>query len=192
MLEAKSFLEEQEGMLFLRLIKRGYHIDMEQIKDAQMNNVQYFGRGPEENYIDRKTGYNVGLYQSTVEDFFVDYIKPQETGNRTDVRWVSMTNDDGIGLLAKSFTPIEFNALEYTPEQLTNSLHSYLLPESDSVIWRLNYKQMGLGGDNSWGAKPLDKYQIPANQTYSYTYTLKPISTSDVDASMEESKVVLP
>ena len=86
-----------------------------------------------------------------------------------------MTNDDGIGLLAKSFTPIEFNALEYTPEQLTNSLHSYLLPESDSVIWRLNYKQMGLGGDNC-----------------SYTYTLKPISTSDVDASMEESKVVLP
>ena len=108
------------------------------------------------------------------------------------VRWVGMTNDDGIGLLAKSFTPIEFNALEYTPEQLTNSLHSYLLPESDSVIWRLNYKQMGLGGDNLWGAKPLDKYQIPANQTYSYTYTLKPISTSDVDASMEESKVVLP
>lgn len=81
---------------------------------------------------------------------------------------------------------------KYTPEQLTNSLHSYLLPESDSVIWRLNYKQMGLGGDNSWGAKLLDKYQIQANQTYSYTYTLKPISTSDVDASMEESKVVLP
>ena len=158
----------------------------------EFHNVTWYGRGPEENYIDRKTGYNVGLYQSTVEDFFVDYIKPQETGNRTDVRWVSMTNDDGIGLLAKSFTPIEFNALEYTPEQLTNSLHSYLLPESDSVIWRLNYKQMGLGGDNSWGAKPLDKYQIPANQTYSYTYTLKSISTSDVDASMEESKVVLP
>ena len=158
----------------------------------EFHNVTWYGRGPEENYIDRKTGYNVGLYQSTVEDFFVDYIKPQETGNRTDVRWVSMTNDDGIGLLAKSSTPIEFNALEYTPEQLTNSLHSYLLPESDSVIWRLNYKQMGLGGDNSWGAKPLDKYQIPANQTYEYTYILKPISTSDIDSSMEESKVVLP
>ena len=83
-------------------------------------------------------------------------------------------------------------ALGYTPEDLTNNLHSYLLPESDSVIWRLNYKQMGLGGDNSWGARPLDKYQIPANQTYKYTFTLKPISTSDVDASMAESKVVLP
>lgn len=158
----------------------------------EFHNVTWYGRGPEENYIDRKTGYNVGLYKSTVEDFFVDYIKPQETGNRTDVRWVSMTNDDGIGLLAKASTPMEFNALEYTPEELTNNLHSYMLPESNRVIWRLNYKQMGLGGDNSWGAKPLDKYQIPSNKTYEYTYTLKPISTSDVDASMAESKVVLP
>ena len=158
----------------------------------EFHNVTWYGRGPEENYIDRKTGYNVGLYKSTVEDFFVDYIKPQETGNRTDVRWVSMTNDDGIGLLAKASTPMEFNALEYTPEELTNNLHSYMLPKSNRVIWRLNYKQMGLGGDNSWGAKPLDKYQIPSNKTYEYTYTLKPISTSDVDASMAESKVVLP
>ena len=158
----------------------------------EFHNVTWYGRGPEENYIDRKTGYNIGIYQSTVEDFFVDYIKPQETGNRTDVRWVSLTNDDGIGLLAKASTPIEFNALEYSPEDLTNNLHSYLLPENDSIIWRLNYKQMGLGGDNSWGAKPLDKYQIPANQTYEYTYILKPISTSDIDSSMEESKVVLP
>ena len=158
----------------------------------EFHNVTWYGRGPEENYIDRKTGYNVGLYQSTVEDFFVDYIKPQETGNRTDVRWVSMTNDDGIGLLAKASAPMEFNALAYTPEELTNNLHSYMLPESNRVIWRLNHKQMGLGGDNSWGAKPFEKYQIPAGETYEYTYTLKPISTSDVDASMAESKVVMP
>lgn len=158
----------------------------------EFHNVTWYGRGPEENYIDRKTGYNVGLYQSTVEDFFVDYIKPQETGNRTDVRWVSMTNDDGIGLLAKASAPMEFNALAYTPEELTNNLHSYMLPESNRVIWRLNHKQMGLGGDNSWGARPLDNYQIPAGETYEYTYTLKPISTSDVDASMAESKVVMP
>ena len=67
-----------------------------------------------------------------------------------------------------------------------------MLPESNRVIWRLNHKQMGLGGDNSWGAKPFEKYQIPAGETYEYTYTLKPISTSDVDASMAESKVVMP
>ena len=105
------------------------------------NEARWYGRGPEENYIDRKTGYNIGLYQSTVEDFFADYIKPQETGNRTDVRWVSLTNDDGIGLLVKAFTPFEFNALEYT---------------------------------------------------HNYSVTLKPVSTSDMDVSMEESKVVLP
>ena len=74
----------------------------------EFHNVTWYGRGPEENYIDRKTGYNVGLYQSTVEDFFVDYIKPQETGNRTDVRWVSMTNDDGIGLLVQQNGYIRF------------------------------------------------------------------------------------
>ena len=161
---------------------------------AEFHNITWYGRGPEENYIDRKTGYNIGLYQSTVEDFFVDYIKPQETGNRTDVRWVSLTNDEGIGLLAKATAsaPIEFNALAYTPEELSNNLHSYMLPENDRVIWRLNYKQMGLGGDNSWGAKPLDKYQISSGNTYKYTFTLKPISTSDIDASIEEAKVVLP
>lgn len=158
----------------------------------EFHNIAWYGRGPEENYIDRKTGYNVGLYQSTVEDFFVDYIKPQETGNRTDVRWVSMTNDEGVGLLAKAAAPMEFNALAYSPEELTNSLHSYMLPESDRVVWRLNYKQMGLGGDNSWGAMPLEKYQIPAGNTYEYTYTLKPISTNDMDATIAESKVVLP
>lgn len=159
----------------------------------EFHNVTWYGRGPEENYIDRKTGYNVGLYQSTVEDFFVDYIKPQETGNRTDVRWVSMTNDDGIGLLAKSSTPIEFNALEYTPEQLTNSLHSYLLLESDSVNLETELSSRWiLAGDNSWDAKPLDKYRFLQIQTYEYTYILKPISTSDIDSSMEESKVVLP
>lgn len=158
----------------------------------EFKNIAWYGRGPEENYIDRQSGYEVGLYQSTVEDFFVEYIKPQETGNRTDVRWVSITNDQGVGLLAKADRTMEFNALAYTPEELSNALHPYLLPESDHVVWRLNYKQMGLGGDNSWGAMPLSRYQIPANQTYEYTYTLKPIATADLDASIQESKVVLP
>lgn len=139
----------------------------------EFNQVKWYGRGPEENYIDRKTGYNIGIYESTVEDFFVDYIKPQETGNRTDTRWVALTNEDGIGLMVEAKDIIEFNALEYTPEQLSNYLHSYMLPQSDTVTLRINQKQMGLGGDNSWGAKPLQQYQIPANQEYTYTYTMQ-------------------
>ncbi len=145
----------------------------------EFDNVTWYGKGPDENYIDRQTGYDVGIYQKDVKDFFVDYIKPQETGNRTGVRWVSLTNDNGVGLLAKADGLMEFNALHYTPEQLTNYLHSYMLPEGQDITLRLNHRQMGIGGDNSWGAKPLDQYQIPADQTYTYTYTLKPIQTKN-------------
>lgn len=158
----------------------------------EFDNVTWYGKGPDENYIDRQTGYNVGIYTNTVDNFYVDYIKPQETGNRTDVRWVSMTNDDGIGLLAKAEGTMEFNALYYTPEELNTNLHSYTLPTPSTITLRLNERQMGVGGDNSWGAMPLTQYQNPADQTYEYTYTLKPIDTSDPASSMAEYKTELP
>ena len=157
----------------------------------EFDHVTWYGKGPDENYIDRQTGYDVGIYQKTVDEFFVDYIKPQETGNRTGVRWVSLTNEQGVGLLAKSEKQMEFNALFYTPEQLSNYLHSYMLPEGQDITLRLNYRQMGLGGDNSWGAKPLTPYQIPADQTYEYTYTLKPISTDHPEQLMSDYRTLI-
>lgn len=158
----------------------------------EFSNVTWYGKGPDENYIDRQSGYEIGVYQKKVEDFFVDYIKPQETGNRTDVRWVSMTNEEGVGLLAKTETPIEFSALYYTAEDLSNALHSYLLEENDYITLRLNQRQMGLGGDNSWGATALEPYLIYADQTYEYSFTLKPIATANVDTLMEEYRTKLP
>ncbi len=152
----------------------------------EFDNVTWYGKGPDENYIDRQTGYDVGIYQKKVKDFFVDYIKPQETGNRTNVRWVSLTNKDGIGFIAKADDLIEFNALHYTPEQLSNYLHSYMLPKGQDITLRLNLKQMGLGGDNSWGARPLVQYQIPADMQYEYSFTLKPINLKDPNKMMEE------
>ena len=150
------------------------------------SNITWYGRGPEENYIDRQTGYGVGVYRKNVDEFFIDYIKPQETGNRTDVRWVSLTNDQGAGLLVKAAKPIEFNTLTYTPEQLTNALHSYMLPEGQDITLRINMRQMGLGGDNSWGAKPLTKYLNSSDQNYQYTYTLKPVKTDNADELMND------
>lgn len=158
----------------------------------EFSNVTWYGKGPDENYIDRQTGYNVGIYTNTVDNFYVDYIKPQETGNRTDVRWVSLTNDEGVGLLAKAEGTMEFNALYYTPEELNTNLHAYTLPAPSTITLRLNQRQMGVGGDNSWGAMPLEEYQNPANQTYEYTYTLKPIDNSDPAVSMAEYKTELP
>ena len=158
----------------------------------EFSNVTWYGKGPDENYIDRQSGYEIGIYKKDVDDFFIDYIKPQETGNRTDTRWVSMTNSEGTGLLAKTDVPMEFSALYYTAEELTNVMHSYMLGSKDNITLRLNQRQMGLGGDNSWGAKPLPAYLNPSDRTYEYTYTLKPVSTADAGTSMKESKVVLP
>lgn len=145
----------------------------------EFDNVKWYGKGPDENYIDRQTGYDIGIYQKKVDEFFVDYIKPQETGNRTEVRWVSLTDDKGEGLLIKANDKIEFNALFYTPEQLSNNLHSYMLPKGQDITLRVNQMQMGVGGDNSWGAKPLTQYQIPSDKIYEYTYTMKPISSNN-------------
>lgn len=156
----------------------------------EFSEITWYGRGPEENYIDRKTGYNVGIYQSTVDNFFVDYIKPQETGNRIDTRWLTMVNEDGVGLMVQAEDVIEFNALEYTPEELSNYLHSYMLPESDAITLRINHKQMGLGGDQSWGARPHNQYQIPADRDYTYTYTMKLGNFKDWDVA--KAREVLP
>lgn len=154
----------------------------------EFSTVTWYGRGPEENYIDRQSGYQVGLYQKDVKDFFIDYIKPQETGNRTDTKWVSLTNKDGIGFLVKAEDSIEFNALHYTPEQLSNALHSYMLPVPSSITLRINQRQMGLGGDNSWGAKPLTPYQNPTDKTYHYTYVLSPVSAKNTDSLIQAAK----
>lgn len=157
----------------------------------EFDNVTWYGKGPDENYIDRQTGYDVGIYQKKVKDFFVDYIKPQETGNRTGVRWVSLTNKDGVGFIAKAEGLIEFNALHYTPEQLSNHLHSYTLPKGQDITLRLNHKQMGVGGDNSWGYRPMDAYQILSDKQYEYSFTLKPISMKEPSKMMEDYRNVI-
>lgn len=158
----------------------------------EFSNVTWYGRGPDENYIDRKWGYPVGIYNKDVKDFFTDFIKPQETGNHTDVRWVALTNDEGVGLMARaeSSAPIEFNALLYTPEQLSNYSHSFYLDEGDITL-RLIDRQMGLGGDNSWGAMPFDQYQNKPDHPYTYTVTLKPIDTSDPVALTQDYLTVI-
>ncbi|MBN2103653.1 DUF4981 domain-containing protein [bacterium] len=156
------------------------------VKFAQ---VTWYGRGPEENYWDRKTGYPVGVYQCKVGDLFVDYIEPQETGNRTDVRWVCLTNIDGFGLMAAGLKPIEFNALRYTPWELDSKAHPYELAESSTIVWRINLHQMGVGGDNSWGARPHPEFTLYPNQTYAYAFWLRPVESSESVMSFGRKKI---
>ncbi|GAA0591589.1 hypothetical protein GCM10009001_04630 [Virgibacillus siamensis] len=164
-------------------------VGMEMTLPGEFEQMDWFGRGPESNYWDRKTGYPVGVYSSTVTDNFYPYVEPQETGNKTDVRWVTFTNEDGIGLMATGLPLLEVGALHYTEEDLGSSAHPYQLEQQEEIFVNLNYHQMGLGGDNSWGKRPHPEFTMQADQKYSYSFRLRPISKED--SPMKLSKRVV-
>lgn len=143
--------------------------------DQKFENITWYGKGPHESYWDRATGAKIGTYSGKVKDQYVPYLKPQECGNKTEVRWAAITNNEGIGLLINGLPTLEVNALPYTPHELEQHDHGYKLPESDKVALRINYKQMGVGGDDSWGAKTHPEFTLFANRTYTYSFTLQGI-----------------
>lgn len=154
---------------------------------GRLRNLRYYGRGPEENYWDRNHGTDVGVYSGTVSGQWTPYVRPQENGNKTDVRWVALTDRDGAGLLACGDPLLEVNASHFTPEDLSVGVrHDYQLTERDAVVLRLNHRQMGVGGDDSWGAHTHDEYKLFADRDYSYTYRLRPLT--DIDEAMSASR----
>lgn len=119
----------------------------------RLDRLHWYGRGPEENHWDRNTGTDVGRWSSTVAEQWTPYIRPQENGNKTDVRWVALTDRGGRGLLVTGDPLVEINASHFTPEDLSAGVrHDYQLTPRDAVVLRVNHRQMGVGGDNSWGA----------------------------------------
>ncbi|KUN61313.1 beta-galactosidase [Streptomyces canus] len=143
----------------------------------RLDRLHYYGRGPEENHWDRNDGTDVGLYSGTVAEQWTPYIRPQENGNKTDVRWAALTGRDGVGLLVSGEPLLEVNASHFTPEDLSGGVrHDYQLTPRDAVVLRVNHRQMGVGGDNSWGAHTHDEYKLFANRDYSYTYRLRPLT----------------
>ena len=143
------------------------------------SNVEWFGRGPQENYSDRKTSAFVGKYSSTVSDMFTEYVSPQECGTRTDIRWIALSNADSIGLMAVGEPLLSASARYYTDEDLTQkergTMHPTDLREENFVAVDLDYKQMGVGGDDSWGAQVHDKYKLFPRE-YSYKILLRPFN----------------
>jgi len=144
----------------------------------------WFGRGPHENYIDRNEGAAVGLYSSTVDDQYVPYILPQENGNKTDVRWLTLSNDDGVGLLAAGMpgalgeSPLmEASVSHYTSEDLFQAFHTHELIRRDEITLNLDYKQCGLGGA-SCGPGTLPQYLIMPG-TYRFSFRLRPFTAQD-------------
>ncbi|MEV5396958.1 glycoside hydrolase family 2 TIM barrel-domain containing protein [Streptomyces cellulosae] len=153
----------------------------------RLGRLHWYGRGPEENHWDRNTGTDVGRWSSTVAEQWTPYIRPQENGNKTDVRWAALTDRSGRGLLVTGEPLVEINASHFTPEDLSAGVrHDYQLTPRDAVVLRVNHRQMGVGGDNSWGAHTHDEFKLFADRDYAYTYRLRPLT--DVDRALALSR----
>lgn len=129
-----------------------------------LQHVRWYGRGPFENYPDRKTAAFIGRYESFVDDLQPNYIVPQDNGNRTDVRWVEFTDDSGKGLRIESSQPFNFRAWNYDADDLDHAHHPYELPKRDHITLNIDLLIHGVGGNDSWGARTLDAYTIDGNQ----------------------------
>ena len=167
-----------------------------------MNTVMYYGRGPWENYQDRKTSTFVDVFKTTVSDFYVPYVRPQENGNRTDVRWMALMNSEENGLLISSpsqkglsisalHMPNEdfdiTNDLNYSKENKNANFSKHItdIKEQNLVQLNIDFAQRALGGDNSWGAKPQEKYQLKSNKKHSYSFYLIPFTSGTTEKFVE-------
>jgi beta-galactosidase len=155
---------------------------MQMALPAGFETIQWFGAGPQETYWDRKDA-KVNLYKGTVSEQYFDYSQPQESGNKADVRWVALTDSRGTGLLAQGMPLLSVNALHYTTEDITSDdrngpAHIYEVTPRPETYLNLDYQQMGVGGDNSWGARTHAEFTLPGDQKYAYRFCLRPFDAS--------------
>ena len=142
-------------------------------------NIEYYGRGPFENYIDRNTSSFLGRWKQTVSEQAYAYIRPQETGNKTDVRWLKITDNMGRGLMVEAEKPFAFSALHYYIETLDEgpekrNRHASDIKEDNVTNLLIDGRQMGVGGQDSWGSVPLPEYMLPYGP-YSFRCVIRPL-----------------
>ena len=138
---------------------------------SNFSTVKWFGRGPHESYSDRKLGAFIGLHNKSVDELYFPYIKPQENGNRSDTRWVMFSDLNNRAILIHSEEYFNFSAHRYSLNNLSKSKHTIDLTNSNFINLNIDYKMMGLGGDDSWNPRTHDEFLIkPGLYKYSYTF----------------------
>jgi beta-galactosidase len=156
---------------------------MQMVMPAGFDRIEWFGPGEHETYCDRKDA-KFGRYAGSVRDQLCKlYVEPGETGNKVEVRWMTLTNQQGAGLLAVGEPLMSVNALHHTTDDLQIAKHPYQLPKRDITVVNLDWMSQGVGGDNSWGAWPHKPYLIPA-ESKGYSFRLIPISAKDDPAKL--------
>jgi beta-galactosidase len=156
--------------------------------------IEWYGRGPHENYWDRAASAFVGLYKSTAREQFFPYVSPQENGYKTDVRWVAVRDEEGRGLAFCGMDLLSFSALRYAIEDMTQesrgTKHPTDLIERDFVELNIDYKQTGVGGEDSWGARPYPQYTL-FPQDYSYRFRIRPLDKGDDAMTLSKQRFAL-
>ena len=153
---------------------------------ASFENVEYYARGPWENYSDRKTGSFLGRYTTTVSEMFEHYPKPQSMGNREDMREILLTNAEGLGVKIESEGEVAFSLLHYTDVELKNASHTWELSEGGNVYAHFDALQRGLGnGSCGQGTGTLAQYQLPSSGTYSYKLRFTPITEVEEEEAVK-------
>ncbi len=142
--------------------------------DADLDNLEWYGNGPEETYADRKKGAKLGIYRNKVVDNMARYMVPQECGNKTEVRYAKVMDAKGRGLLFAG-KGMSFSALPYTPHEMENAAHANELPQVHYTVIRAALGQMGVGGDDSWGARVHEEYLLPADKRLEFTFCFRGI-----------------
>jgi len=156
-----------------------FRFGMQMQMPVSFDRIEYYGRGPWENYTDRNNASELGIYRQTVAEQFYPYIRPQETGTKTDIRYWKILNQSGKGLEFTATEPFSASALNYTIESLDdgkekNQRHSAEVPKANFTNFCIDKVQMGLGCITSWGAIPLAKYRIPY-KNYEFTFLISPV-----------------
>jgi beta-galactosidase len=149
-------------------------IGMEFIMPPGFELLTWYGRGPHENYWDRKTGAAIGLYESTVDGQYFPYIFPSECGGREDVRWLTICREDGRGLEITGACPFHFDALHYSIQDLEKANHPYELTRKAETIVHIDGWHMGVGGDDGWGSIVHPEFLIQPGR-YNYAFSIKPV-----------------
>jgi len=144
---------------------------------ADFDQLTWRGFGPDETYADREFGAKYGTFRNEVKDNVPGYVVPQACGNHTGVRYATLTNQlgEGVKISSSASQPLSFSALPYTSHELEQGYHHYELPEIHKTVLSINLKEMGVGGDDSWGARPQEIFDIPSNENYHFEFKISSV-----------------
>ena len=159
------------------MLRFGYQMTM----DKSMEYITWYGRGPKPTYIDRKLGSKIDLYKSSVTDFEYRYMRPQESSNRCDVRYFTLTDKNGFGIKVDAYydNPINFSAYHYTTDGLEKATHINDIPYEDITTVNIDHRQLGVGGDLPGQAFVREPYTMPKGQKQEYSFVITPIGRKD-------------